>query len=603
MTLSKKDNRIGRAINLGILNNSLTRRGSVGRLDNLDFFKFSTSSSSSFSVSLTGLRGNVDLFLLNGRGRTIASSRKPKTKPEAITGVVGGGTYYLKLQSRTTLASTPYRVSLSAAVAVTPPPVTPPPGVLVKTATLTQFTTVPGSITRTIVNGDTTFFKTADPNSGEELIYVYRNNALQRLTNSSTRNILEDTHGSRAVWSSDLSTVGRELFLYDGNTTRQLTNSISDTPEFLDMDGSRVFWLNIKPGGLKELYVNDGTQNILLGTNVFLPIDQLGSSYVIEGKFQGLETEPSNTSVVWQAFGGSDGGFDRELFLFDGNVGQTIQLTADNIDNNFLGNNGSNIVFSTSSGFSLYKSTSRQIAPIPNSNSAFIQDRRLQPAISGENVVFSRNLVGLFFFNGTTTQQITNANVQVYFESLSGSNVVFRRIDGVTDFELFFFNGTTGGTTQITQRLGIDSPNTDNETVLHQDGSNVFWAGGGKVYVTNGITGNRKEVSGLAQAEFGTSYVGSDVIWQKRSEVFFYDGVTGETNKIVSDAYDQSIKVFPKRTIGAYVTWRNNAGDLFIYDSNSKTTTLLGNRDYELVSISGSRVTLQRGKDFFYTNV
>jgi Bacterial pre-peptidase C-terminal domain len=621
MTLSKKDNTIGKANNLGILSGSLSQKGVVGRKDKVDFFKFSLSKRGSFSATLSGLKDNVDIALRNGSGQVVAQSRKRRKQTEAISTALDPGVFYLQVIARSSRSSTPYKLKLSAAA--------PTPGGGSgggsgtggtggsgssgtgtgggTTARLVQIPISSAGV-KAAPSGDTVFLSTSS-NSGTSLS-AYSNGSIKQLGSVSNFNLLRNTqissYGNRVVWTSLLNAVGNELFLYDGTTTKQLTNSVSSTSEFLSLDGSRVFWLSDNQSNGQDLYMYDGSQTILLGTNVGLNGTTGDRDFVFPGKFQGFSSDSVNTSLIWYATGGTDGGTDRELFLFDGKAGRTVQLTTDNSnDNYFTANSDSNFVFRTDtsdSKYFLYKTSSGEIVSLPDSED-FIK-------VSGENIVGGKdNNINLFFFNGSTSKQIASVADPAEVLSLSSSNVVLSKKDGVTDTELFFYSGTTGQTTQLTQRPGIDPLNTEDEKVIYQSGSDVFWTDRSGLHVSKGNTGERRDFN-VSSAYSKFKPLGSNALWESEGYLFFYNGSTGVINKL-NDSFDNKFFFASdnsnKLVSGSHIGWQTGlygTGKILLYNTATNTTAQLTDGGYTLSQVSGSNALLTRNSDgaFFYTS-
>jgi hypothetical protein len=84
----------------GARNLSLGRitRGSLGKGDRADFYKFSASSPVDFSLTVGGLRSNVNVRLLDGNRAPIASSQQPKNRPEQISATLDGGTFFVEVR-------------------------------------------------------------------------------------------------------------------------------------------------------------------------------------------------------------------------------------------------------------------------------------------------------------------------------------------------------------------------------------------------------------------------------------------------------------------------------------------------------------------------
>jgi Bacterial pre-peptidase C-terminal domain len=106
-----KDNNLTQARNIGSLAESKTFRDSVGRKDKNDYFTFTLSRRSNFSLNLSQLKENVDVAIIQG-GQTILKSARPKNKKEAIATSLAAGTYYVRVYPGRN--SSKYRLRLGA---------------------------------------------------------------------------------------------------------------------------------------------------------------------------------------------------------------------------------------------------------------------------------------------------------------------------------------------------------------------------------------------------------------------------------------------------------------------------------------------------------
>lgn len=106
------DNTPAGATNLGVLRNTVTRNGYVGATDTVDHFRFTYNKANPFHLSLTGLRGNVNVQLLNNAGQVIATSQRPGAADEAINlASLGAGHYTIRVNRIT--GNTPYTLKAS----------------------------------------------------------------------------------------------------------------------------------------------------------------------------------------------------------------------------------------------------------------------------------------------------------------------------------------------------------------------------------------------------------------------------------------------------------------------------------------------------------
>jgi hypothetical protein len=102
-----------RVVTLGSATSSYTDY--VGPADTIDYYKFITTGPTNLALSLTGLTGDADVYLLNSNGTEVAHSYNFGTAPEAISiNNLATGAYYVQVRPYQT-ASTNYTLGLSAA--------------------------------------------------------------------------------------------------------------------------------------------------------------------------------------------------------------------------------------------------------------------------------------------------------------------------------------------------------------------------------------------------------------------------------------------------------------------------------------------------------
>jgi hypothetical protein len=70
------DNKLQNASNIGVLNAQRSFNGFVGQSDKVDSSKFSRSGRSSFSLSLSKLKANANIKLLDANGAVLAPSNQ-----------------------------------------------------------------------------------------------------------------------------------------------------------------------------------------------------------------------------------------------------------------------------------------------------------------------------------------------------------------------------------------------------------------------------------------------------------------------------------------------------------------------------------------------
>jgi hypothetical protein len=105
------------ATNIGTLIGAGASSGELGKSAPSNFFKFKLSSRSSFSTTLSQLKANADLTLLNGRGKPILLSSHPGKSQETILPMaLKPGTYYIRVNA-VGKANTRYTLTYDAAPA------------------------------------------------------------------------------------------------------------------------------------------------------------------------------------------------------------------------------------------------------------------------------------------------------------------------------------------------------------------------------------------------------------------------------------------------------------------------------------------------------
>lgn len=110
-TAYESNNTLSTAYNLGSLSGTKDLSAGIGGTDTNDYYKFSIGTTSSFSLSMTGMSANADVQLLNSSGAAIASSANTGTTNESISPRdLSAGTYYLRVYPAS--GSTNYNLSL-----------------------------------------------------------------------------------------------------------------------------------------------------------------------------------------------------------------------------------------------------------------------------------------------------------------------------------------------------------------------------------------------------------------------------------------------------------------------------------------------------------
>jgi hypothetical protein len=87
--------------------------GSVANLDGLDYYQLQVNNRASVSMSLSGLGGDVNLFLLDSTSKQLAASSATGIRSELIQTTLDPGTYFVKVQQGTSTTSSPYQLNFS----------------------------------------------------------------------------------------------------------------------------------------------------------------------------------------------------------------------------------------------------------------------------------------------------------------------------------------------------------------------------------------------------------------------------------------------------------------------------------------------------------
>jgi hypothetical protein len=116
------------ALNIGTLGQSHVFQDKVGGKEKSDFYSFRLNHSSNFSLRLDRLKANANVMLMNGQGKMVMQSARPKRQPEVINTVLGSGTYYIRVFPARRKDKTRYQLRLSASELpqITPNPVPAP---------------------------------------------------------------------------------------------------------------------------------------------------------------------------------------------------------------------------------------------------------------------------------------------------------------------------------------------------------------------------------------------------------------------------------------------------------------------------------------------
>jgi len=301
-----------------------------------------------------------------------------------------------------------------------------------------------------------------------------------------------------------------------------------------------------------DYQTQDGT-----ATAAQLPYDDPGDDYVpAQGTFQfvpqgtplGLWQTRSITSnqqndyeavhvsgdvVVWAAPGGSDGGADSEIFLYDLSTGQGRQLTENDGDD-------------------------------------------LTPAVAGSKIVWAGddgNDLEIFLYDLTTDTlaQLTDNDYPDVNPRVSASHVAWLGMPIGSDSEVFLYDIAAGG-----PAVNI-SDNTFADRAPELDGGNVVWAGGDdvnflEIYLHRAGIGTER-LTFDAQPDERPQISGNNVVWQHRDgaadgadhEIYLYQIDTG----LITAVTENTVEDRDPQVSGDNVVWTGFDGtdnEIFYYN-------------------------------------
>ncbi len=119
-------NTFGTALDFGSLRGTRTYSDFVGSNDGLDVFQFDVEASTRFEANLTGLTGDLDLYLFAESGQELVKSDRSGSASEGIVGWIAPGSYYVVVDAYAS-ASSDYTLALESNLPNATPPINTPP--------------------------------------------------------------------------------------------------------------------------------------------------------------------------------------------------------------------------------------------------------------------------------------------------------------------------------------------------------------------------------------------------------------------------------------------------------------------------------------------
>lgn len=118
------DNTTNTARDLGAINGSIAIRNQyVGPFDNRDVFRFELQRGGEAQIQLRGMTSDADVYLLNSRRETVASSRNASWQPEFIRESLSAGEYFVVVQNYHSWRGTGYALDIDASLDAPPDPI------------------------------------------------------------------------------------------------------------------------------------------------------------------------------------------------------------------------------------------------------------------------------------------------------------------------------------------------------------------------------------------------------------------------------------------------------------------------------------------------
>ncbi|MBF2046916.1 MAG: pre-peptidase C-terminal domain-containing protein [Elainella sp. C42_A2020_010] len=474
----------------------------IGGSDKRDLFRIVLERRSSLNLALTRLKANANLALLDSRGKkVIAQSRRAGRQSESIVASLTAGTYYIQVTPSSGRIKTRYR--LTAFTGNTIP-------------TLSLNTGLSLNRGSSITIGANALKVSDAEQSPNEIIYTLT--SLPQIGSLQLNGVMLGV-GSQFT-QSDID-ANRLSYTSFGLRTQITNNAVNELSE--GVDGVNIIW-------------NQGN-NLGQIFNGFFDRSQITKAFFYNGSTR--TTTPlkspntvseivlgiSGSNAVWDGIDGSD----IEVFLYNGTTGLSTQLTNNTVDDIAVGISGSNVIWNNfDQNFVFraffYNGTTGQVTQLLHPNS--INNQAI--AISGSNVLwsgFDGNDLEVFLYNGTTSIQLTNNNVDDIPEGIFGSNVIWNSTENNVN-KAFFYNGSTGQVTQLT------TPGSTQQAAVGISGDNVVWSaqinGTSEVFLYNALTGRSTRLTnnGVNDVPFGIS--DTNVVWGTEqagvTRLFFYDG-------------------------------------------------------------------------------
>jgi hypothetical protein len=532
-----------------------TYQDAVSSANRVDRYRFSISKSSSFNLTLSKLKANADVALLDNQNKVVESSRRSGKSNETIgLSSLDKGTYFIQVSRRS--GRTSYQLRLDAKEIVVElhggdgkntSPVVP--------------TNKGGAVARgaTLAIDSNSLAATDKEQSGEQLSYT-----LNALPQQGSLQLDGVTLGLGDRFTQADIASGRLSYAIGSNPLiKNLTNSGS-TPQISE---SGVVWAGADPADdvNKIFFYNPAT----------------GKAIPLPNSINGSAPQISGSNVTWVA---SPDGNDTEIFLYDGSIGQTKQLTDNSVTDFNPQISGSNVAWVSNDG---------------NDNEIFI---------------YKLGLDGVFRNFQLTDNATDDSSPQIF-----GSSLAWNHKNANNTVDIWFHNASSLSKPALTplQRESeeVIKLTTNANTSGLQVSNEVVWVnssgGNNQVFYYTG-SGLPKQLTSGATDKGSPEISNVGVV-----NTIAYTGLESGNNKIfysnVSATPPVSITITPRspqdtfsdqlpQLSGTSLAWRRFDGsdyEIFYYNaqaeiqpntSNDLTALTNNNTDDFLLAISGSNV-------------
>src|SRR5438128_3041234 len=102
------------ALDLGSLSGIRKYTDSLSASDRADFLSFDVADKGNFNLTLSGLKSNIDVQLLNGNSQVLETSDKAGRGTERISRFLNNGSYFIRIYAGPKFKSSAYRLQLQA---------------------------------------------------------------------------------------------------------------------------------------------------------------------------------------------------------------------------------------------------------------------------------------------------------------------------------------------------------------------------------------------------------------------------------------------------------------------------------------------------------